>query len=149
MVAKKFKVVLGSDAGNLFFEVPFDVKKEFGRARPPVKVSINGYEYRSTVADYGGKYYLGVRQERREAAGIKGGDAVDVTLALDTGVRRITPPPELAAALKKKPEAKAKWERLSYTHQKEHADAIRQAKKPETRERRLQKTLEMLAGKKR
>lgn len=146
MAAKKFKAVLGSDAGNLFFEVPFDVRREFGKARPPVKVSINGHSYRSTIAVYGGKYYLPVRKDRREQAGVKGGDVVQVTLALDTAVRRVAPPPELLAAFEKKAEAKARWASLSYSHQKEHAQAIREAKKPETRARRVKKTLEMLTG---
>ncbi len=147
MAAKKFKAVLGSDAGNLFFEVPFDVKKEFGKARPPVKVSINGYSYRSTIAVYGGKFYVPVRKERREGAGVKGGDMVEVTLALDTAPRRVTPPPELLAALGKNALAKTRWEGLSYSHQREHAEAILKAKKAETRARRVAKTVEMLTGK--
>jgi hypothetical protein len=73
MPAKRFRAKLGADAGALFVAVPFDVEKEFGKARAPVKVSINGYSYRSTISVYGGKYYLPVRGDRREAAGVKGG----------------------------------------------------------------------------
>ena len=149
MSAKRFKAKLGSDAGALFVEVPFDVKKEFKKARPPVKVSVNGYSYRSTISVYGGKYYLPVRRERREAAGVKAGDIVEVTVQLDTEVRTVDPPAALSAALAKNDPARAQWERLSYSNKKEHAEAILQAKRPETRARRIQKVLEKLTGKSR
>lgn len=147
MSAKRFNAKLGGDAGTLFVEVPFDVKKEFGKARPPVEVSINGYSYRSTVSVYGGKYYVPVRRERREAAGVKAGEIVEVTLAVDTAVRKVKPPPQLSTALAKNGPARAQWERLCYTHQKEHAEAILQAKKYETRARRVRKILEKLTAK--
>jgi bifunctional DNA-binding transcriptional regulator/antitoxin component of YhaV-PrlF toxin-antitoxin module len=143
MSAKSFKVRLGSG----FVEIPFDVKKQFGRARPPVSVSVNGYSYRSTIAVYSGKYYVPLRRERREEAGVKAGDIVEVTIVPDTEFRRVEPPPELSAALAKSGQARAQWERLSYTHKKEHAEAILQAKKSETRTRRVQKILEKLTAK--
>jgi regulator of protease activity HflC (stomatin/prohibitin superfamily) len=147
MSAKSFHAKLGAEGHALFFEVPLDVKKEFGKARPAVKVSINGYNYRSTVSVYGGKYYVPVRREHREEAGLKAGDIIKVTVALDTEVRTIKPPSELASAFKKNVAARECWEKLSYTHKKEHADAILQAKRPETRARRIEKTLGMLAAK--
>ena len=147
MSAKRFKAQLGGDAGGLFVSVPFDVKREFGKARPPVKVSINGFSYKSTVSVYGGKYYVPVRKERREAAGVKVGDIISVTIQPDTEVRRIEPPADLAAALARNGRAKAQWERLSYSHKKEHAEAVLQAKKSETRARRIHKILEKLNGK--
>ena len=143
MAGKSFKVKLGEG----FVELPFDVRKEFGKARPPVNVSINGYTYRSTVAVYGQKYFVPVRRDRREAAGAKVGDIVNVRIALDTKPRRVEPPPDLKAALKKNAAAKAVWERLSYTHKREFAEVILQAKKPETRARRVQKTLAELIAK--
>jgi hypothetical protein len=73
MPVKRFSARLGAEGHTLFFEVPFDVKQEFGKARPAVKVSVNGYSYRSRVSVYGDKYYLPVRSERREAAGVKQG----------------------------------------------------------------------------
>ncbi len=127
--------------------MPFDVRKKFGKARPPVNVSINGYTFRSTVAVYGQKYFVPVRRDRREAAGVKVGDVVSVRIALDTKPRDIEPPPELKAALKKNAAAKAMWERLSYTHKREFAEVILQAKKPETRARRVEKTLAELTAK--
>ena len=143
MAGKSFKVKLGEG----FVELPFDVRKEFGKARRPVNVSINGYTYRSTIAVYGEKYFVPVRRDRREAAGAKVGDVVRVRIALDTQPRRVEPPPDLKAALKKNAAAKAMWERLSYTHKREFAEVILQAKKPETRARRVQKTLAELRAK--
>lgn len=144
MATKRFRARLGSAGRPLFVIVPFDVRKEFGRARPPVKASINGYGYRSTICVYEGKYYLPVRSDHREAAGVKAGDIVEVTITPDTEVRAVEIPSELAAAFAKNRQAKASWERLSYTNKKEHAVAILTAKKPETRTRRLQKILQTL-----
>jgi hypothetical protein len=143
--AKTFRAKLGTEgAGSLFFEVPFDVKAAFGKARPPIKVTINGFTYRSTPAVYGGHTYVPVRASNREAAGVKVGDTVTITLDLDTAPREVKLPAELARALKRDDRARAGWEALSYSHKKEHAEAIASAKKAETREARLQRTLVML-----
>jgi hypothetical protein len=141
---KKFTSKLGSDDNAFFIEVPFDVKEAFGKARAPVRVVVNGHAYESTVAVYSGRYYVPVRKEHREAAGLSPGDPVDVSLELDTAARTIETPRELKAALAKNARARSAWEELSYTHQREHVEAILEAKKPETRARRLQKTIEML-----
>lgn len=143
MSAKSFKVRLGKG----FVELPFDVRKEFGKARPPVKISINSFTYRSTIAIYGGKYYVPVRKDRQEAAGVKPGDIVEVIILPDTEVRSVEPPPELATALAKNGPARTQWEKLSYTHQREHAEEILNAKRSETRARRVQRILEKLAAK--
>jgi Bacteriocin-protection, YdeI or OmpD-Associated/Domain of unknown function (DUF1905) len=143
MASKTFKTNFG-DGG---IELPFDVRKEFGKARPPVKVTINGFTYRSTVSVYGGKYFIPVRKDRQEAAKINLGDICKVTVASDTEAREVDPPPDLKAAFAKNTAARAQWEKLSFTHKREHAEALLAAKKPETRARRLQKTLEMLAAK--
>jgi len=145
---KRFKATIESNEGNLFFAVPFDVKAAFGKLRAPVKVSINGYEYRWTIAIYGGRAWVGIRRSHREAAGVEAGDVVNVTLALDDGPRTVEVPPELAAALGKRAKARAAWNALSYTNRKEHAEAIRGAKKAETRARRVAKTIAMLEMKK-
>jgi len=147
MAIKRFRAKLGSEGRPLFVIVPFDVKKEFGRARPPVKASVNGHSYRSTISVYDGKYYLPVRSDHREAAGVKAGDIVEVTIAPDMEVREVEVPAELAAVFARNRQAKVNWERLSYTSKKEHAVAILTAKKPETRARRLQKILEKLMAK--
>ncbi len=140
---KNFKTKLGDG----FIELPFDARKEFGKARCPVKISINGYSFESTVAVYGAKYYVPVRKQRQEAAGVHAGELVDVTIAPDTKTRAVKVPAALAAVLAKNAGAKARWDALSYTHQREHAEAILEAKKPETRARRIQKVLTDLAVK--
>jgi hypothetical protein len=143
MPAKSFRTVLEEG----FVQLPFDVPQEFGKARPPVKVTINGFSYRSTVCVYGGEYFIPVRKDRQEAARVKPGETCKVTIASDNGIRQVDPPADLKAALAKNPSAKARWDGLSFTHKKEHALAILEAKKPETRARRLQKTLQMLTAK--
>ena len=136
MAAKNFQTKIEDG----FIALPFDVRAEFGRARPPVKVSINGYTYRSTVSVYGGQYFIPVRKSNREAAGIETGDAVKVKIALDEEPRTIDPPADLKAALAKS-RLQADWEKLSYSRKKESVDVLLAAKKPETRERRVQKVL--------
>jgi bifunctional DNA-binding transcriptional regulator/antitoxin component of YhaV-PrlF toxin-antitoxin module len=143
---KRFRAKLGSAGRPLFVIVPFDVRKEFGKARPPVKASVNGHSYRSTISVYGGKYYLPVRSDHREAAGVKAGDIVEVTIKPDNEIRTVEAPPELLAALAKNRHARENWEKLSYSNKKEHANAIFTAKRPETRARRLENTLKTLAA---
>jgi hypothetical protein len=133
------------DGGACFFEVPFDVKAAWGRARMPVVVAIKTHRYRSTVAVYDGRYYIPVRRENRVAAGVDGGDKVQVTLTPDLAPRTVETPPDLARALAKDKHARSRWAKLSYTHQKEHVLAIVRAKRPDTRRRRLARTLELLA----
>lgn len=143
MAAKK---LTGTFKG-IHIEVPFDVRAEFGRARPPVVVTINGYTYRSTISVYGGKYYIPVRKSNREAAGLKLEDTVTASIALDTQQRTVDPPPDLKSALKKS-RLESDWEKLSYTRRKEFVDVLLAAKKPETRARRVEKVLTELRAKK-
>src|SRR5436190_24342986 len=97
-------------------EVPPEVVEELGAGkRPPVRITINGYIYRSTVATVAGKLMVGVSAEVRERAGVAGGDTVDVDLELDTAPREVEVPADLASALKADPKANAKFESLSYS----------------------------------
>jgi uncharacterized protein YdeI (YjbR/CyaY-like superfamily) len=107
-------------------------------------VTVNGHTYRSTVASMGGRYLLPLSAENRSAAGVAAGDEVDVEVALDTAPRVVEAPDDLRPALDADPAAKAAWERLSYSHQRRHVLAIEGAKAAETRQRRIQKSLEML-----
>lgn len=148
-VTRTFKAKIDPKSQNILVELPFDAKEVFGQARAPITVTItNGaaesYSFRSTVAVYDGKHYIGVRKSHREAAGLEPGDTATITIAVDTAPRDVEPPADLAAALKKNKSARAGWDALSFTHKREHAEALSDAKKPETRERRLAKTLEML-----
>jgi len=142
--SREFKTTVQGDASVLFLELPFDVREEFGRARLPVLITINGYSYRSTVAVYGGKYMVPVRREHRAGAGLEAGDSVSVSLEPDTEPRTVETPEELAELLRKNASASAAWDALSYTNKKEQVGAILEAKKPETRARRVQKTMESL-----
>lgn len=126
--------------------IPFDVEKVFGAKRVPVKVAINGIEYRSTVVRMGGKYMMIVPKRFRDAAGVKGGETITVEMEKDTEPRIITPPADFAEALAKNPDAQASWSKLSYTHQKEYARAVEEAKREETRKRRIENAVEAIAA---
>lgn len=128
-------------------EVPPEVVDKLGQGkRPKVTVAIKGHTYRSTVAVMGGKFLLPLAKVHREAAGVKGGDVVDVTLELDTAPREVEVPGDLASALKKAG-LRAAFDKLAFTHRKEHVRAIEDAKAPETRMRRIEKAVAMVAAK--
>lgn len=128
--------------------VPFDPKEAFSKARAPVIVAIGAHTFRSTICIMGGERFVPLRKRNREAAGVVGGQRVRVTLTLDDKPRTITPPRDLAAALRASgPETVASWKTLSFTHQREHVEAIQEAKKPETRARRIAACVEMLRAK--
>ena len=145
MITKRFQVELQRvGATGTSLEIPLDVRAVFGRARPPVKVTIRGHTWRSTVAVYDGRYYLVVNRAAKAATGVDLGDVVDVTLALDDEPREVTVPHDLAAALEGDSAAQATFERLSFSHRKEYADWIGEAKRAETRSRRIEKAVAML-----
>jgi hypothetical protein len=127
------------------FEVPADVVDALGAGkRPPVRVTINGHTYRNTVAVMGGVYMLGVSAENRAAAGVKGGDELDVDLELDTAPREITVPDDLNAALDLVPQARETFDRLSYSNKSWHVLQVTGAKTEETRARRIAKSVDAL-----
>jgi hypothetical protein len=117
-----------------------------GMGRIPVNATFDGVPYRGSVVRMGGQTCIGVHKAILERIGARIGSQVEVTLAIDTAERTVEPPPELAAAFDVDPAAKAALEALSFTTRKEHARAIADAKRPETRAKRLAATLEMLAG---
>jgi hypothetical protein len=116
-----------------------------GAKRFPVAVTVNGYTWRTTVTRMRGEFLVGLSRAVREAAGVQAGDAVGVELALDTGPREVEVPPALAGALAANAEARATFERLSYSHRKEYARWVAEAKRDDTRDRRVAKVLERLA----
>lgn len=144
---RSFKAKLTADSGGLFFEVPFDVKAAFGKARAPVRVTLGGYTYPSTVAVYGGKYYVPVRREHREAAQVTPGKTISIRLTLDETTRDVKLPSDLARALQKSAGGKEQWQKLSYTHRREHVQAILEAKKPDTRAGRVGKAVAAVRSK--
>ena len=142
---ERFKATLGGEAGEApTVELPFDVKERFGIARAPVRGTVNGTKYRTTVAVYGGAPLLGFRRELRELAGIEIGDEVEVTVELDEEPRTVEVPLELETALDGDDDARTAFDALSYSHRREYAEWVAEAKRDETRERRIAKTLEQL-----
>lgn len=126
--------------------IPFDVEKVFGAKRVPVKVWINGAEHLSTIVRMSGKYVVGVPKIFREAAKVKAGDLITVTLEKDSSERTVEVPQDFAAAMKKANVTDV-FEKMSYTHCKEYVLSVEEAKKEETRNRRIEKNIEMLIGK--
>src|SRR6187551_3377064 len=111
--------------------IPFDVEKVFGAKRVPVKATVNKAVYRGSIVRMGGKYMLGIPKAFREAAGIAAGDNIVITLEPDTTPRTVDVPVDFEKAINKA-DLTAAWEKLSYTHRKEHVRAIEEAKRPET-----------------
>lgn len=127
------------------FEVPPSAVEALGAGRrPPVTVTINGYTYRNSIAVMGGAYMIGVSSEHRGPAKVSGGEEVEVELALDTAPREIVVPPELAAALDADAAAKATFEKLSYSNKSWHALQVTGTSNPETRARRIEKSIAAL-----
>lgn len=141
-----FKTKLKQTGGNTTGIVvpPEIVEKLGGGKKPAVNVTVNGFAYRSSIASMGGEFLVGVSAERRAAAGVKGGDAITVTLALDTAPREVEIPPDFARALAANKAAKAAFDKLSYSHKSQHVLAITGAKAAETRARRIDKAIAML-----
>jgi hypothetical protein len=147
----KFKttVVQAEGMNATGIEVPESVVEALGSGKKAkVTVAINDYVYRSTVAVYAGRFFLPLAKAHRDAAGVKANDEIEVTLELDTAPREVEVPKDLAAALKKAG-ARAAFDKLAFTHRKEHVRAVEDAKTPETRARRIEKAVAMvLANKK-
>jgi|SoiMethySBSTD1v2_1073268.scaffolds.fasta_scaffold154368_2 hypothetical protein len=138
-------VIQNAGGGGAFVEVPFDVEQAFGSKKPKVKATIEGVPYRGTLVRMGTEcHVLIILKGIREQIGKTFGDEVTISVEPDTEPRLIEIPPDLAKELKKDKEAKAFFDKLSYTHQKEYVTWINEAKKQETRQNRILKTLEML-----
>ncbi len=143
MTSKTFKTTVVREGSMCFIPLTFDPKAVFGKVRAPVKVTLNGYSYRSRIAAMGGPPCIPLRKSNREAAGLEGGETIQVRLELDTEKREIEPPADLVKALRSAPLAWKRWQALSYTHQREHVEAIEGAKAPETRARRIERAIRM------
>jgi hypothetical protein len=115
-----------------------------GGRRPPVRVTIGSYTYRSTVATVDGKPMVGLSAEHRAGAGVEGGQEVEVDIALDTQKREVIVPAELAAALDAEPRARATFDALSPSNKSWHVLQVTGAKTIETRDRRIARSIEAL-----
>jgi Bacteriocin-protection, YdeI or OmpD-Associated/Domain of unknown function (DUF1905) len=140
-----FRATVEREGTGTFVRVPPDVVAKLGsRKRPPVRVTVGGHTFRSTVAVYGDDFYLPLNAANRKAAGVASGDTVDVTIELDEEPRVVQVPDDLAAALAVDTSAAAAFEGLSYSHQREYVEWIDEAKRAETRARRVSGTVERL-----
>ena len=130
-------------------QVPDAIVEQLGAGkRPPVRVTIGSYMYRTTVAPMGGQFWIPVSAENRAGAGINAGDELDVELEVDTEPREVAVPADLMAALDANPPAKQAFEKLSYSNKRLHVLSVEDAKTPETRQRRVDKVITTLQGSK-
>jgi hypothetical protein len=125
--------------------VPFDPVEVFGRARAPVLVTVPGHPpFRTTIASYGGTGWIGLRKAQRDDLMVETGDEITMTVETDDVPRVAEVPPELAAALALNPDAAMAFEGLSFSHSREYADWVGEAKRPATRERRASQAVERI-----
>ena len=117
-----------------------------GGNRPKVVATVNGHSWRSSIARMGGEFWLGASADVRAATGIAAGDHLELDVELDTAPRTVVVPDDLAAALAADPAAKETFDALSFSHQRQHVDAILAAKAPETRARRVAGAIEKLTS---
>jgi hypothetical protein len=148
MPAQQFRGAVeapGATGATSFLEIPSAVVEALGAGqRPPVAVTLNGYTYRTTIAVYGGRYYVPVRREVREGARVIPGQPLDVTVTLDQAPRTVEVPDDLGAALDGDPDLRATFDKLSYSHRKEYVDWIESARREATRRRRVEQAATML-----
>ncbi len=150
MTEKKYefdtKIIKHEKLDAAFIEFPYDVEKEFGKkGQVKVQATFDGHAYRGSLAKMGYQCHrLGLTKEIRNAIGKKPGDIVHVVIKEDTEPRLVEIPTDFAKLLDENPDAKATFEKLSYTNRKEYARWISDAKKTETRTQRLQKAVRML-----
>jgi hypothetical protein len=148
----KFTVTLQGKQGSsvAWLNAPFEVVEVFGtRARVPVRGTINGFPFRTSLMPMGGCHGMAVNRTMRDGAGVQAGDSVSIVMERDVRERKVTVPPLLKKELAKSKPAQANWKKLSFTNQKEVALSITGAKQEETRQRRLAKAMDILkSGKK-
>lgn len=131
--------------GGAFVTVPFDVENAFGKKRVPVQATIDGVPYRGSLVRMGGEcHVLGILKSVRAQIGKEPGDVVEIELEEDLAPREVAVPSDLADALLGSPSAERAFEALSFSHKREYVTWIDDAKREETRRRRIAKTLDML-----
>lgn len=142
----KFRTtLLQAEKNATGIQIPDEVVESLGAGkRPPVRITINGYSYRNTVAVMGGVFMVGVSAEHRKGAGVAGGDEVEVEIELDTEPRAVVVPLDFQAALDQDADAKGFFDGLSYSNKRRHVLSIEDAKSAETRQRRIDKAISQL-----
>jgi hypothetical protein len=146
MNSKTITVEIYRRGAMCFIPVTFDPKAAFGKVRAPVRVTLNGFTYRSTIAAMGGITCIPLSRSNREAAGLSGGETMAVTIVLDTGIRDVEVPEDLKKALRKNDARWKKWQSLSCSNRREAVESINSAKRPETRARRIVGAVRALTG---
>ena len=146
MATKTFTATIVRNEGMCYIPLTFDPKAVFGKIRAPVTVTLNGHTFRSTIAAMGGPPCIPLRKSNQAAARLDGIDTIDVRLDLDIEPRVVKPPADLVKALKAA-SAWDRWQELSFTHQREHVAAVEEAKKPDTRIRRIDRAVQMVRAK--
>jgi uncharacterized protein DUF1905/bacteriocin resistance YdeI/OmpD-like protein len=137
--------ILQGDKTATGIRIPDEIVEALGAGkRPPIRVTINGFTYRSTIAVMGGDYMVGVSAENRAGTGVAGGDEVDVDIELDTEPREVSVPPDFAVALDTEPEARRTFDKLSNSNKGWHTSQITGAKSDETRQRRIARSIAAL-----
>ena len=137
--------IQNAGGGGAFVEVPFDVEAAFGAKKPKVKAMIEGILYRGILTRMGGEHHvLIILKNIREQIGKTFGDEIKIIVEEDTEPRVLEIPKDLLKELKKDKDAKAFFDKLAYTHQKEYVTWINEAKRDETRQARVAKTIGML-----
>jgi hypothetical protein len=137
--------ILAAGKSAAGIEVPSKIVEGLGSTKvPPVRVTINGYTYRSTVAVMGGRFMIGVSNENRKAAGVAAGDTVNVDLELDLQPRELALPDDFAKALDRDARAKRFFEGLSYSKKQRLVLPVANGKTPETRQRNIDKAMTAL-----
>jgi Domain of unknown function (DUF1905)/Bacteriocin-protection, YdeI or OmpD-Associated len=147
----KFKVKLFGQEGSSVaaLKPPFNVVEIFRRkGRVPVKGTVNGFPFRSSLMNMGDGHMMVVNAELRAGAKCKAGDTVSVVMELDEDVRKVELPAYLKKIITADPKNKQAWDKLAFTHQKEHVRAIEDAKRDETRQKRIGAMMDMLRQKK-
>jgi hypothetical protein len=147
MPQHKFKVKLIGEPGKstAALKPPFDVVEVFHtKARVPVKGTINGFPFRSSLMNMGAGHMMAVNAQLRAGGNCKGGDTVDVVMELDEEESKVVLPASLKKIIASDPRTKESWSKLSFTHQKEWMRAIEDAKRPETKEKRVAAMMDAL-----
>jgi hypothetical protein len=145
--AKSFTVELQRvQKTGTMFRVPFDLEEAFGRVRPPVKVTIRSHTWRTTPGVYDGVGFIVVNRAVKAATGLDAPDRVRVRMELDTEPRKVAIPGDLAAALAADPVAKKTFALMSFTHRREYVEWVEEAKRRETRARRIAATVARVRG---
>ena len=146
MPEQRFTARVEATGGSAYVDLPFDVPAAFGtNGRVSLKGTINGHPFATSTSPRHGHWYFVVNRQMRSAFGVGPGDTVEVTVDRDDEPRSVEAPADLAAALSGAPDAEARWEAMSYSHRKQYVAWVEEAKRPDTRARRVERSLGMIA----